>query len=343
MSIVIKEKEFDINKVQEGKYEQWGITFKLDCIYEVFNEFETNNLRGINLSVTKAGEYFLEGWKGPEEKCLDGGRTVDYKGNCLAVLDDDNHFIFKNMRICEKTTSVYMLPVYQNELEVSEPDPELYARLTNDPVLFDCDTFDRDAGLVAESIKYSPETAEVSLLYTGPFRCIFLPNGTIVRRGIPVSVSKKSAEAIGENNYLLLEFKSPLAKNYLELYKKYGAIFLLGSSMGESINYFPQIEKINSISDPLKLRFKNMIDNNNDYFILQGSDPADKDSCCPNPLVSELKQLANAGLVSSYGSPTAGSCPMTIYAFNGELSTVDGGFPTFNQNGLLRLAMRKYL
>ncbi|WP_054749864.1 hypothetical protein [Ruminiclostridium josui] len=70
MSIFINEKEFNISKVQQGKFEQWGVTFQLDCIYEVINEFESNNLRGINLSVTKKGEYFLEGWKAPDENVL---------------------------------------------------------------------------------------------------------------------------------------------------------------------------------------------------------------------------------------------------------------------------------
>jgi hypothetical protein len=335
--------ELVIEKSQDGKYQKWSCNISLENLYEALYEFETNNHRGINISKTSAREYRLVGWQGLSEKCYDSGRSVHYKGNALAVLDDDNHFIFKNMRICEKTANVYMLPVYQPELEISVPDPELYARLTTDPLLFDCDTFQKDSAAVAEQILYGQEKAETSIIYTGPFRCICLTNGTIIRRGKPVAISKKSKELLCEDNYISLDMSAPLAQNYLDLYKKYGPIFLLDSSLSASTNFFPQINKVTSVSDILKERLRNMIDNKNDYFILQGSDPAEKDSCCPNALVPELNQLIQSGLMSSYGSPTAGSCPMTVYAFSGELNIKVDAFPTFVKNEFLRSAIRKYL
>jgi hypothetical protein len=339
--------ELVIEKTQDGKYQKWTCTVPLENLYEALYAFETNNQRGLHFKKTDSGEYQVSGWQGLAEKCYDTGRSVNYNGNALAVLDDDNHFIFKNMRICEKTANVYLLPVYRPILEITLPDPELMAKLTTDPVLFDCDTFQRDSAAVAEQIEYSQETAEVSIIYAGPFRCLFLKNGTIIRRGIPVAISKKSLELVGVDHCISLKMSAPLAQNYMDYYQKYGSIFLLDSSMTASTNYFPPIAKTASVSDNLKERLKNMIDNQNDYLILQGSDPGEKDSCCPNPLVPELKQMIGWGLMSSWAPPgathEAGSCPMTVYAFTGEFNIKGDSFPAFTKNEFLRLAIRKYL
>ena len=62
-------------------------------------------------------------------------------------------------------------------------DKKLLKTLETDPVPFNCDTFEKDALLLSDMVKYSSEKPEAPILYPGPFKKIILKNGTIIRRG----------------------------------------------------------------------------------------------------------------------------------------------------------------
>jgi hypothetical protein len=288
--------------------------------------------------------------KGKEGPCYDTGRSARYLGSAAAVLDDDHHLLSGTLRVCEKTGRLYSSEAYRGRLEVTEPDPALLARLEKDPAPFDCDTFQADAKSLAESLKaQAGRERGTPVLYPGPFKLLILRDGTMVRRGRLQLLSRDQAEELMQQDGAWihppgLPGPAQMPENYLDLYRKDGAACLLGDLSLEpsAAGKDPSFEALDEIPPAMKRRLLALLDRNEDYFILTGSDPVQKDGCCPSNDVGVANRLVEAGILDSHGAGSNSECPVLLYAFHSEIRA-GGGKPTFVHRDSFRAAVRHRL
>jgi hypothetical protein len=122
-------------------------------------------------------------------------------------------------------------------------------------------------------------------------------------------------------------------RNYQELFRERGAVFLLESDKA------PDFDELDDVSPETRRRLKTVIERSEEFFVLTGSDPAQKDGCCPSNEVGEANKLVRAGLLSSSIDATNADCPATIYAFAAEIRKF-GDKPGFVRNERLRIAIK---
>lgn len=99
---------------------------------------------------------------------------------------------------------------------------------------------------------------------------------------------------------------------------------------------------LNESSDAMRHRLQEMIARGDPYFILTGSDPADKAGCCPSDEVGEAVRLQQAGLLDAHGASFNTDCPVTIFAFKGEILPGKSA-PEFTINEPLRASVKERL
>jgi hypothetical protein len=272
----------------------------------------------------------VRAWKGKDGPCWETGRRATYRGAAAAALDDDKHLLFGTLRLCEKTARVYKLPPYAKVVEVTDPDP---AYLGKDPVPFDCDTFEADAAKLAASLAPVAPAETSPILYPGPFKLLILRDGTIVRRGQPVRAAAGELLRSGE---VRPAPEGAAAENYLDQYKARGALCLLGDLPFErSAPRRLSIEALADAAEATRRRLVKLIERKDDYFLLVGSDPADKDGCCPSDDVGHANALVKAGVLEAWTASAEAACPSTVYAFAGEIAS-RGEKPAFVKNEKLR-------
>ena len=288
--------------------------------------------------------------KGKEGPCYDTGRTARYVGAAAAVLDDDNHLLSGTLRVCEKTARLYASEAYRGRLEVSEADPALLARLDKDPAPFDCDTFEADAKALAASLNPPPaRESGTPLLYPGPFKLLILRDGTMLRRGRLELLSRDHAEELKTRDAAWIDppgIPGPAVKpeNFIERYRSEGAACLLGdlSLQPRAAGKDPEFDALDELPAAMKRRLLAVLSRNEDYFILTGSDPAQKDGCCPSNDVGVAHRLVEAGILDSHGAGANSDCPLTLYAFSSEIRA-GVGKPTFVRSDAFRAAVRERL
>jgi hypothetical protein len=291
----------------------------------------------------------IRAWKGKEGPCYDTGRSAGYRGAAAAAMDDDRHLLFRRIRVCEKTARIYGSPAYREFTEVTEPDPALLARLSTDPVPFDCDTFEADARTLAETVRADAAAAgeRRAVLYPGPFRMLILADGTIVRRGRPVRVRPDQARELESRDGAREETVLPAAdpENYLELYRARGAACLLDDLAPEGAPgpaRAPDLRALADAPEAMRRRLGRMIERGDEYFILSGSDPAQADGCCPSNDVGAANRLAESGILDAWCAAPHAECPTTIYSFAGEMRR-EGDRPAFTRNEPLRAEVKRFL
>lgn len=303
------------------------------------------------LAAEKAGFYGLRvdgdritAHKGKEGPCHDTGRTARYLGSAAAVLDDDHHLLAGRLRVCEKTGRLYGSDAYRGHLEVSDPDGALLARLDKDPAPFDCDTFADDAkNLAAALTPAAPAGDAVAVFYPGPFKLLILPDGSMVRRGRPVRLPADQARELERRDGALIRpVDAPAPQNFAALYRAEGAACLMGDLAPAREARDAQLDALDELPDAMKRRLQTVVSRGEEYFILTGSDPAQKDGCCPSNDVGIANQLVDRGILESRGELANSECPVTLYAFASEIRA-GGGKPAFVRNDALRAAVRDRL
>jgi hypothetical protein len=281
--------------------------------------------------------------KGKEGPCYDTGRRARYLGSAAGVMDDDHHLLFGTLRVCEKTARLYSSDAYQGRIEVTESDPTLLARLDKDPAPFDCDTFEADAKSLSASL--SPAAADgerVDVFYPGPFRLLILRDGAMVRRGRVVRLPAAQARDLERMDGAVLSPSGSAtdAPNFRELYRKEGAACLLGDLSDDARPSRPaNLDALDELPEDMKRRLQTVLARGEEYFILTGSDPAQKDGCCPSNDVGVANRLVEAGILQSRGAGANSDCPVTLYAFAAEIRSGIAK-PTFVRNEALRAAVK---
>jgi hypothetical protein len=289
----------------------------------------------------------LTAHKGKEGPCYDTGRRARYRGSAAAVMDDDHHLLSGTLRVCEKTARLYSSGAYQGRIEVTEADGALLARLEKDPAPFDCDTFEADARSLAASLSAArPADGErVEVFYPGPFRLLILTDGTMVRRGRLLKLPLAQARELEERDGARVgpqDFPAPAANppDYRDLYRQEGAACLLGELAKDSgPAKAADLDALDELPEAMKRRLQTVIARGEEYFILTGSDPAQKDGCCPSNDVGVANHLVEAGILQSRGAGSNSDCPVTLYAFASEIRP-GGPKPCYVRNDALRAAVR---
>jgi hypothetical protein len=282
----------------------------------------------------------VRAWKGKDGPCFETGRSARYRGAAAAALDDDRHLLFGTMRLCEKTASIYRLPAYAGLVEVTDATGS-----EKDAVPFDCDTFEADAAKLAASLAAVEVVDRVAILYPGPFKLLILKNGDIVRRGLAARVGRGEAELLKQRDGAVEAAGGIVPSNYLKEYERRGALCLLGDlefGATTTIRRKPSLEALADAAEPMRRRLLKLIERGDDYFLLVGSDPADKDGCCPSDDVGRANALVRAGVLEGWTASAEASCPSTVYAFAGEI-TSRGEQPSFAKNEKLRASVREFI
>lgn len=301
------------------------------------------NTRGLKKSRVEVFAY-----KAKVGPCYDTGRKAVYGGAALAALDDDNHLVFGELSICEKTANVFRLPPYKNIIKVSKGEEKRLASLKDDPVPFDCNTYEEDFARLLKMVPGIPRTDSESdrtpLFYPGPFRLLILKDGSLIRRGQTTLTAKSEAAALIQKDGCIdvgnIEEQKPApAQNLAEAYGKSGSACLLGdlpihnTFINKSTRDFTVLQAVNQ---GMKKKILDLIKKEGNYFVLTGTNPADPHGCCPSLDVGIALKLVDTGILSSFGSPTPpDGCPITIFAFAEEITIIDGK-PRFKINSELR-------
>jgi hypothetical protein len=283
--------------------------------------------------------------KGKEGPCFDTGRTARYLGSAAAVLDDDHHLLFGRLRVCEKTGRLYASEAYQGRIEVSDADGALLARLDKDPAPFDCNTFESDAKKLASTLSSSPAAGEgIAVFYPGPFKLLILADGTMVRRGRPVRVPAAQARELEQRDGAVPHAEGAAAdpQNFAALYREQGAAFLLGDLGPARAPNPADLDALDELPEAMKRRLQTVLARGEEYFILTGSDPGQKDGCCPSNDVGLANRLVEKGILEARGELANSDCPVTLYAFATEIRPGNGK-PVFVRNEALRAAVRERL
>ncbi|HXX95256.1 MAG TPA: hypothetical protein VEN81_16660 [Planctomycetota bacterium] len=283
----------------------------------------------------------ITAWKGKAGPCYDTGRTAAYHGSAAAALDDDRHLLFDRHRICEKTARIYEAAPYRPWIDVSEPDPALLQALDVHPRPFDCDSFQVDVEALAGKLPGSPsEGPSVAIFYPGPFKSLILRDGTLLPRGRWIRVPADAARALVEKDGARTggDTSAEEPAHFVQLIRSKGAAGLFEEwRESRKAPRPPDLRTLADASDPMRHRLQAMIERKDPYFILTGSDPSQKDGCCPSTEVGEANGLVRSGVLETLEGPGNASCPVTIYAFVGEI--VPGNAPEFRANGPLRASV----
>lgn len=282
--------------------------------------------------------------KGKQGTCFNTGRTARYQGAPLAALDDDYHLLLagEDMPVCEKTATLYSFPAYKKHIDCSEADAGLMEKLQTDPELFDCDNFESSQEKLYAVVRDKKQVGEYTdLFYPGPFKLLVLEDGTLLHRGrinkVPVQETMKLMKGDG-----LFSFDGQaggLHESFTELYKTEGPRCLLRKSQHKVITSHERVSDLsvlNTITRDLRNRMLQAIESKKDYFILTGSNREDEYGCCPSDEVTMADNFARVGILSASREPaTAEACPLTIYAFRNEMTSIDGDLQ-FNQDQKFR-------
>ena len=288
----------------------------------------------------------LSAVKGKDGPCFETGRTAIYTGAALAALDDDHHLLFGKMKVCEKTAQIYALPPYRPFVSCSDGEPQLLAALATEPVPFDCDTFEDDFDRLLHALP-EPEkhnTADVNIIYHGPFKALILADGTLLRRGLPIQLPAHLADALVKSGECL-RLSGELAKqaftpeNLKTVHAKQGSSCLFGEltlNVMPPLMLEPDYRMLHQVSPAMHQRLLKLITSNSPYFVTTGSDARDLEGCCPSDDVAAANRLVEAGILAVSRSQTGPeSCPVGIYALAGEIE-MDAQKPIFTTNAALR-------
>lgn len=177
----------------------------------------------------------------------------------------------------------------------------------------------------------------VVVFYPGPFKLLILKDGSIVRRGQPIRLPAEQAHELEQQEGAWINPKvwsiATDPRNYTTLYRERGAICLL-----ESLDA-PDLAALDVLPVAMRKRLAAVIERGEDYFLLTGSDPGQKDGCCPSNEVGQANRLVQAGILSATDSGTNPDCPVTIYAFAAEIRKLTAK-PIFVRNEGLRVAVK---
>lgn len=301
-------------------------------LWEVLRDMEGIGFVAMDILNQRPDKIDLQivGYKGKHGPCLDTGRTATYTGSAVAVMDDDNHLLFrdKSLPVCEKTSKVYGFSSYEGLIVTTSGSEELKEKLRTDPKIFDCNTLEDDLSFLYKKLKdVRIEEVRVNAFYPGPFKILILSDGTIVRRGKVNSIPEVQQYQLAGSDRIQQATSEVenCAVYFQEQYPQHGSLCLTDEESFrrgqiKSVDYATDLNALTGIHRKIRHRLTDLVESNRKYFILTGSDPSDDLGCCPSNEVGEANRLVRSGILSSVAQEGHNdACPVTIYAFQGEI------------------------
>lgn len=292
----------------------------------------------------------MKGKRGP---CYQTGRQARLKLDVCAALDDDGHLLHGSVAVCEKTAGILQQEQYQPFVEVSDADPELMQRYEKDPQPFDCDAFEELAQQMFDSLGAAPAAADdgQTFCYAGPFQLLIAGDGSMLWRGKAVRINAALAESLKAAAVATvdLDVEAAAVEYFQDVYKEQGAACLLGTLRApEETLPAKQTDwaALANCSPAFQERLQRLLDEQQDYFIVIGSDPGDPLGCCPSDDVAQANLLVKAGILDRRQQSGSGdACPISVYACAREIdSNVDELHITQNKErrGELATQLRRH-
>ncbi len=323
-----------------------AVETSIESIAVLLEVLERMGFAGMKIdSFTSLEERILiKASKGKQGNCFNTGRTARYVGEALAALDDDHHLLFKglDMPVCEKTANLYSTQPYRDQIQCTTGDKELLKKFHHEPENFVNDTLEQSLEKLYTISRHNKLPAEFTeLFYPGPFRILILDGGTIIHRGrvnkVPVQVVKKLSRS--DRLFSVAGMAAAPHASFPELYKLEGPLCLLKKTRSTQITLAtqdPDFSSLDTISRELRTRILSTLEGKKDYFMLTGSNREDQFGCCPSDEVTGADKLVGAGILcASREAEAPDACPLTIYAFQNEMSNMDGKL-LFNQDKSFR-------
>jgi hypothetical protein len=288
----------------------------------------------LGFSDASVGYVTVAAYKGKAGPCFEGGHSAMYHGAAMAVLDDDHHLLFSNksLPVCIKTAGIYGLPSYRHVVAVSQQAPQTETKGPEKPKPFDCDDFDanvEELGRMLASVQ--PEVRRTTLFYPGPFRKLLLRDGSIVERGRLNSVPESLSSALIKKD-LCLRASGQLQPDpvFFQRIDSGEGVALLLEHREDGAFVANEKERdfsvLRTLKPALRRRLRSMIESGKKYMVLTGSDPLEIHGCCPSSEVGEANRLVRSGILDAVRHPLpSDACPVTTYAFRGEISMHQDG------------------
>lgn len=272
----------------------------------------------------------IQAFKGKHGPCYDKGQQVIYNGTAAAALDDDHHLLIKSQPIpvCEKTANVLSMNTYKHLVGIIQPGKKAFH---DKQKYFSYDYFEEDQEKLFEKVsRESYQENRIPLFYPGPFKILILSDGTMVRRGQVSNIPVSESNALIKKEGLFRGNDQPSEKNefFQEVFPRVGSKWMyenltIAKKSSPPVN--ADFLSLQGISENMKKRLSKLIENKNNYFVLTGSDPADRLGCCPSDDVAEANRLVQCGILESCSQDNyLNACPVTFYAFKGEIKSKDG-------------------
>jgi hypothetical protein len=306
------------------------LSVQADGLESTLKDLEKTGFVGMTIAPFSSGAPTrkIRAFKGKHGPCYDKGEQAVYLGEAAAALDDDHHLLLQSepLPVCEKTSNVLTLPPYEKLIRYVEPGQKISA---DQPKYFKYDHVEDDQEKLLKKVgKPTRLKVRIPLFYPGPFRLLILADGTIVRRGKVTSIPDSEARKLMKKDGLFRIDDQTGEKNefYQEEYARAGTKWMFDDFVVGGKSAQPVITDFTAlpvISVKMKERLLQMIEKQKSYFLLSGSDPADRLGCCPSDEVAEANRLVQAGILESCSQADyVNSCPVTFYAFKGEIKSV---------------------
>ena len=224
------------------------------------------------------------------------------------------------------------------------------ARFATDPIDFDCDNFEAVSGDIRQKhLRRENKIHSTLFFYPGPFRLLIAPDGSMLWRGQATKVSATMYEDLKRQAVHIYDSLPGMpvrtCSYYDQLFDHSGQTCLVQSTFVPVLQLEAptlRLDAISACSPSFKNRLQQIIQKQQTYFILSGSDPGDPLGCCPSDAVGQAQTLCKAGVLEAHRQDVGGdACPITLFTFAGEMLSVDPLEVEINQS--LRQQVQKKL
>lgn len=309
-----------------GKIAEFIIRVKAVDFIQALAALEYIGACALHVKPYDGHDFLISAYKGKQGPCYDTGRKATLTLDGFAAMDDDGHLLWKDIPVCEKTGSIYQLNAYQAFITVTDPDPDLMARYASDPKDFDCDNLEELAKDCSTAFNDDKADCSTTVCYAGPFKLLIAPDGSMLWRGQLLHASPALVKILKKAQVDLVNLPENIPAQkisyYDQKYQQRGA----GCLIGQQLTSIFQPERagfdfsvLHQCSQQFLRRLRNMLDQDQDYMIITGSDPGDPMGCCPSEDVAQANALVDAGILESRKQASGGdTCPISLYACRGE-------------------------
>lgn len=315
---------------------QWSANTPFDRLTAAVATATAAGLAAISLR-PEGAHWQLTALRWAAGPCIAQGRQACYRGSAAAVLDDDGHWLFGAVPVCEKTAARFARAPYADWVSVTSPaDHGAGHELCGESA----DRMLTKVRAIFPKALTAGRVATTAVLYPGPFRCLVFADGSLLERGQVVlaapSAAIDSALARGEllawpvrrQAFTAPELSDAADTQMLPVRSIHEPLSWENLTESAAIPASPPLNwsaarRLLSTAPELRQQLIRLVEQAEPYLLLTGSDPdaqTGATGCCPSTVVAAANCLAEAGVLARLSRPLPpGACPVTVYTPRGEL------------------------